>query len=209
MMAIVMTIWIIGALGFAGWLMRGVLPHRHTLASPQLRAAAKRCIYPCMEAKMQIDRDSAGVRFPPPLAFLGTLLIGWAIGKFLGKPGVPLHNWYMMRTLGWVVVFAGFAIMLTAFGLFRKAGTHHMPWKATTSFVTDGVYRWTRNPMYLGMALIYGGIAFVLNSFVALILLVPLLFMIQREVIAREEAYMEAKFGDRYRDYKASVRRWI
>ena len=77
------------------------------------------------------------------------------------------------------------------------------------TIVTEGVYRWTRNPMYLGMALIYLGFALLLDSLVALILIFPLVFVIQKEVIEREERYMEAKFGDAYRDYKARVRRWI
>ena len=158
---------------------------------------------------MDIDRDSAGVRFPPPLAFAGTLLAGWLLGRLLGNPGIPLHGWHLVRTLGWVAIFAGFAIMMTAVGLFQKSGTDPKPWKTATALVTDGVYRWTRNPMYLGMALIYFGIALVLNSLVALLLLIPLVFVIQKEVIEREERYMESKFGEAYREYRARARRWI
>jgi len=83
------------------------------------------------------------------------------------------------------------------------------PWKASSAFVTEGVYRWTRNPMYLGMALAYAGAALLLDSLVALLLLIPLVFVIQKEVIAREEAYLEDRFGERYRRYKADVRRWF
>jgi protein-S-isoprenylcysteine O-methyltransferase Ste14 len=158
---------------------------------------------------VKVERDSAGVRFPPPLAFAGTLLAGWVLGKLLGQPGVPFLGGHMTRNLGWFALVAGFAIMLTAIGLFRKAGTDPKPWKTATSFVTDGVYRWTRNPMYLGMALIYAGIALILDAAIALILLIPLVYMIQREVIEREERYMEAKFGEPYRTYKANVRRWM
>jgi protein-S-isoprenylcysteine O-methyltransferase Ste14 len=158
---------------------------------------------------MAIEQDSAGVRFPPPLAFLGTLVAGWAIGKLIGDPGIPLHGWHLTRNLGWFALVGGFAIMLTAVGLFRKSGTDPKPWKTATAFVTEGVYRWTRNPMYLGMTLIYLGLALLLDSLVALILIFPLVFVIQKEVIEREERYMEAKFGDAYRDYKTRVRRWI
>lgn len=158
---------------------------------------------------VEADRDSAGVRFPPPLAFVAVLIGGWLLGKALGQPGIPFIGGHMTRNLGWFAFVAGAAIMLTAIGLFRRADTNTAPWKTATSFVTDGVYRWTRNPMYLGMALIYAGIALILDAAVALILLIPLVYLIQREVIEREERYMEAKFGDPYRTYKASVRRWM
>jgi len=158
---------------------------------------------------MDIDRDSAGVRFPPPLLFVGALVVGWAAGRLIGQPGVPLHNWGLVRDLGWIAIVAGFAIMLSANGLFRKAGTDVKPWKAATTLVTDGVYRWTRNPMYLGMSLAYLGFAIVLDSLLALILFVPVFVIVTREVIEREEAYLTARFGDAYRDYRANVRRWV
>lgn len=154
---------------------------------------------------VDMDRDSAGVRFPPPFAFAGTLLLGVAVGKLIGHHafGRAFHNF------GWVALFAGVAILMTAIGLFKSAGIHTRPWKTTDGLITDGVFKWTRNPMYLGMSLIYLGFALVLNSLVALILFVPLIVVIQREVIEREERYMEAKFGEPYRAYKASVRRWV
>ena len=75
--------------------------------------------------------------------------------------------------------------------------------------MTDGVYRFTRNPMYLAMALLYLGSALALDSVVALILLPPLLALVQVGVIAREERYLEEKFGEDYRRYRTSVRRWV
>lgn len=158
---------------------------------------------------MQIDHDSARVKFPPPLAFLGTLLAGLALGRLLGDPRVPILTHDLQNLLGWLGVVLGAGILLSANSLFRQRGTHARPWKSSSALVTDGVYRWTRNPMYLGMALIYAGIALIVDNLVALLLLAPLVFVIQQEVIAREEAYMEAKFGERYRAYRDSVRRWI
>ena len=75
--------------------------------------------------------------------------------------------------------------------------------------VTDGPFRWTRNPMYLGMTLVYVALALGFDSLGAALLLVPVLLIIRSQVIGREERYLEAKFGDDYRSYKASVRRWI
>lgn len=157
---------------------------------------------------MAIDIDSARVKFPPPLVFIGTLAAGLALGRLIGAPGIPFGHW-LENSLGWFAAVGGAAIMLTAMGLFRKAGTHARPWKTTSGIVTDGVYRWTRNPMYLGMALIYAGLALILDSLVALVLLAPLVLFIQKEVIEREEAYLESKFGETYRAYKASARRWF
>lgn len=158
---------------------------------------------------MDIDLDSAGVKFPPPFAFIGTLIVGLAIDQFMWwHLGIPVSHW-LRRSIGWIGVVAGFAILLTAVGLFRKAGTATKPWKTPSQFVTDGVYRWTRNPMYLGMVLAYAGIAILCNSLVTLLLLIPLFIWVTREVIEREEAYLATKFGAPYLAYKAQTRRWF
>ena len=158
---------------------------------------------------MDIDQDSAGVTFPPPLLFLGVLLAGLAIDHFSWLPiRLPLGE-TLERGLGWLLIVAGAAVILTAVGLFRKAGTNPEPWKPTSGIVTDGVYGWTRYPMYLGMASLYAGIAVLFDSVIALALLVPVVLVIQRQVIEREEAYLEGKFGEPYRAYKAKVGRWF
>ena len=108
-----------------------------------------------------------------------------------------------------VVLAAGLIIGLLAAGLFRRAGTDVKPWRSSTALVTDGPYRWTRNPMYLGMCLVYVGLAIAADSLAALLLLIPVLIIIQTQVIAREERYLEGKFGDEFRAYTARVRRWL
>lgn len=157
---------------------------------------------------MDVDHDSAGVKFAPPAAFLGTLVVGLALGKLLGSPDLPLAH-STERGLGSLATLLGVGIMLSALGLFRAAGTDPKPWKRSTALVTDGVYRWSRNPMYFGMALAYAGVAIWMGSLVALLLLIPLILVIQREVIEREESYLARKFGERYLSYKSAVRRWI
>ena len=79
----------------------------------------------------------------------------------------------------------------------------------TRALVTTGVHGWSRNPIYLGLFLLYGGIAFAARSPWALILTLPLAITIRSGVVAREEAYLERRFGDAYRSYKARVRRWL
>jgi protein-S-isoprenylcysteine O-methyltransferase Ste14 len=154
------------------------------------------------------DSDNAGVRFPPPFIYLGVLLIGIGAERF-----VPLRHFGLDRSLliilGLALVAAGILLGISAVGLFRRSDTTPEPWTSTTAIVTTGVYRYTRNPMYLGMASIYAGLAVVADSPLALILLPAVLLIIQSQVIAREESYLAAKFGDVYLDYKRRVRRWL
>jgi protein-S-isoprenylcysteine O-methyltransferase Ste14 len=173
-----------------------------------LRRARTRFIKGPEEEAMLIDQDSAGIRVPPPLIFAGTLLLGLAIGRMVGRPGIPLAD-RLGHDIGIVALVLGAAIVLSALGLFRRAGTDAKPWKRSSALVTEGVYRRSRNPMYLGMALLYAGAALMLDSMATLLLLIPLVIVIDREVIDREEAYLEARFGERYRLYKAAVRRWL
>jgi protein-S-isoprenylcysteine O-methyltransferase Ste14 len=105
-------------------------------------------------------------------------------------------------------VAAGIATGIVGFLQFRRAGTDVRPDQPTTALVTDGIYRYSRNPLYIAQALIYAGIALAADSLWALALLVPTLIVIRYGVIAREEAYLERKFSDDYRRYKTAVRRW-
>jgi protein-S-isoprenylcysteine O-methyltransferase Ste14 len=81
--------------------------------------------------------------------------------------------------------------------------------RPTTAIVFTGPYRFTRNPMYLGLALLQAGLAMVTNSLWPLLTLAPVIVAVRRLVIDREERYLEAKFGEEYRAYKARVRRWV
>jgi len=93
--------------------------------------------------------------------------------------------------------------------LFRRAGTTPNPTKPTTALVLRGPYRFTRNPMYLGFAALYLGVTLLVNSLWPLLLFPAVVGLVQGRVIAREEAYLEAKFGNEYRAYKMRVRRWL
>ena len=91
----------------------------------------------------------------------------------------------------------------------RRAGTNIRPDRPATVIVTDGPFRFSRNPLYLSLTLVYVGIASMMNALWPLLLLVPLLLIVQRGVVLREERYLEAKFGETYRSYKTRVRRWF
>ncbi len=153
-------------------------------------------------------RDVAGVVAPPPLLYAGTLILGFGLDALLGTGGIGLPT-----PLRWTLAGALFAAALTiavlAIGRFHRAGTSVPPSRPATALVTDGIYAHTRNPMYVGLALLYAAMALAADAPVALVLLAPLLLVVRHGVIAREERYMAAKFGDAYERYKASVRRWI
>ena len=156
---------------------------------------------------VDVDVDSAKVTFPPPLIYIGMLLLGLALDRIMPwSAGLTDTG----RYYGSGLLFASALFyLLAASDRFRKIGTDVKPWKTTSAIVDDGVYAFTRNPMYLGMALFYVGLGIILSSLGVFLLLPVLIATIQTQVIAREERYLEGKFGDEYRKYKTRVRRWI
>lgn len=110
---------------------------------------------------------------------------------------------------GLVLGAMGLALILIAAFQFRHAKTHLEPWKPSTSLVTGGVYRFTRNPIYLGMALGYAGLSLLADSLIALAGLPLVLAIMHYGVIKREEHYLAIRFGQDYRDYQRRIRRWI
>jgi protein-S-isoprenylcysteine O-methyltransferase Ste14 len=111
--------------------------------------------------------------------------------------------------IGVVLAALGCALMGSAIGLFRRSGQDPAPWVSTPEVIATGVYKLTRNPMYLGMGLLQTGIGVALsNGWV--VAFVPLTWLaIYFLAIRHEEAYLEQKFGSVYSDYKRSVRRWL
>ena len=108
-----------------------------------------------------------------------------------------------------ILIALGFLMEGAAIERFRRKGTAVEPWKPSTALATDGIYRLSRNPIYLGFTLIYVGIALGMDSPVALALILPCLIVVDSFVIAREERYLEARFGEPYRAYNRSVLRWL
>jgi protein-S-isoprenylcysteine O-methyltransferase Ste14 len=152
------------------------------------------------------ERDTAGVVAPPPLIYVAGLAVGFGLEALLPGTSVPaLVQW----GLGGVLIVAGFALLVSFNRLFARSGTAVEPWKPTTAIVTSGPYRITRNPAYLGMALVYVGIALISDALWVLVPLPFVLAVIDRGVIAREERYLERKFGAEYLDYRTRVRRWV
>lgn len=150
--------------------------------------------------------DTADIIAPPPLLYAGALVAGLLVNRSYPVPFLPRT---LRRAVGPPLVLGGLAIGLLGFREMRRAGTTPDPSKPTTAIVSGGPYRFTRNPLYVGMTLIYGGITALDNALPAALLLPAVLRLMRRGVIEREERYLERKFGDEYLIYKARVRRWI
>jgi protein-S-isoprenylcysteine O-methyltransferase Ste14 len=151
-------------------------------------------------------RDISGVIAPPPFVFLGGLAVGFGLEALLPGSSVPDA---LAWILGGVLLLAGLALLFSFERSFMQKKTPANPWRPTTAIATDGPYRLTRNPAYVGMALVYVGIALLSQALWVLVPLPFVLAIIDRGVIAREERYLERKFGQEYLDYKGRVRRWV
>jgi protein-S-isoprenylcysteine O-methyltransferase Ste14 len=150
--------------------------------------------------------DTAGVIAPPPLIYLGALGIGFGLDAAIGKGSLPSA---VRVPVGATAILTGVGLAGSFARAFGRARTPIDPYTPSEAIVTDGPYRLTRNPGYLGMTLAYAGIAIVSNAPWALLPLPLAVAAIDRGVIAREERYLERKFGAPYLDYKRRVRRWI
>jgi len=150
--------------------------------------------------------DNPGVIAPPPLIYAGALAIGLLANRLYPIAFVPRG---LSRVLGWPLIVGGPVVGSLGLREMKRADTNVDPREPTTAIVTGGPYRFTRNPLYLSMTLIYAGITALANALPAALLLPFVLHIMRRGVIEREERYLERKFGDEYLDYKARVRRWI
>ena len=110
---------------------------------------------------------------------------------------------------GWLLVAAGICVAAVAAGAFKRAGTGIVPFDPATALVTGGLYRYTRNPMYLGMVLLLVGVAIALGSPGAWLPIPVFVWIIHARFIVGEERFLEQTFGESYVAYKRGVRRWL
>jgi len=155
-------------------------------------------------------RDHPGVIAPPPIIFAGTTVLALALHWLLPKalPAVLMAE-EISHGVGPVLAVLSVILGMASIRRFRKAGTNVPPWQPATTVVETGPYRFTRNPMYLGLAGLYLGIGLIVGSLWFAVLFIPFIIVMQRGVILREEVYLARKFGDAYLDYKSRVRRWL
>jgi protein-S-isoprenylcysteine O-methyltransferase Ste14 len=151
------------------------------------------------------DRSNAVIR--PPFAWALAFAAGLAIDRLYPLRWIPA-TWPNVW-IGGIVFVAAFALAIWAIITFRRAGTRVETTKPTMAIVTHGPYRFTRNPIYLGMFLGQTGLAIGFDNPWILAMLIPFYLVLRYGVVAREEAYLGRKFGDVYLDYKSRVRRWL
>ena len=149
-----------------------------------------------------------GVQFPPPILFLIGFGAAWLLDDQVPLP-FPGVGRVVMVSAGVMVLITGLCVMIWGIAMFRKAMTAIFPNQPANELVTDGAYRYTRNPMYVGFTLVFIGAAFIRDSMWPLILLPLILGLLYLLVIRREEAYLADAFGEQYAAYCRQVRRWV
>jgi protein-S-isoprenylcysteine O-methyltransferase Ste14 len=152
------------------------------------------------------ETDNPGVIAFPPALFAGTLLAGLVLDRFVRAELGP--RW-LTRLAAATLVAKGVGLAAWGGATMKRSGTNIDVEMPALVLVESGPFAYTRNPLYLSMALAYAGIATWRRAPVALALLPALLIVVQRGVIEREERYLTKKFGERYLAYKSRVRRWL
>lgn len=154
--------------------------------------------------------SGAAVRIPPPVVGIVTIVGGYLAGRVFPiltnfELPTPMRYW-----AGGLIVAISIGILgAWPMHLFRKSGQNPTPWSETPEIIVLGPYKFTRNPMYLMMVFVCLGFGVMLSEAWIVILTPVLAITLYHIAIKHEEAYLEQVFGDSYRDYKKSVRRWI
>jgi protein-S-isoprenylcysteine O-methyltransferase Ste14 len=151
-------------------------------------------------------QDNPGIRVPPPLIYLLPLVLGLLLDRRVHVPFLPRRA---ARSLGWPLLGGGVLLSRWFFLTMRKADAPVRTDRPVPRLTTEGPFRYSRNPGYLSLAMLYAGIAVLRNALWAILLLPLVVYVIQREVIRREEHYLERTFGEEYLSYKSRVRRWV
>jgi protein-S-isoprenylcysteine O-methyltransferase Ste14 len=151
------------------------------------------------------ERDNPSIKVPPPLIYLLPLLLGLILDRKVHLPFLPGG---IVRIVGWPLIVCGVLIGGWWRKTMRDADAPVRTDRPVPRLTTAGPFGYSRNPAYLSLAMIYTGIAALRNSLWAILLLPLVVSVIQREVIGREERYLERTFGEEYLAYKARVRRW-
>ena len=150
----------------------------------------------------------ARVRFPPPLVFLGGTLLGVAFQYLVAPARVPVDR--AVSAIGGILIgVAGLGFVASARILFKRTGQNPVPWKPSPVLIVKGPYRITRNPMYLGVALIELGLGLAVNNLWISLFAAPALLTVHFIAVLPEERYLSEKFGESYKAYLAQVRRYL
>jgi protein-S-isoprenylcysteine O-methyltransferase Ste14 len=157
---------------------------------------------------METKRDSPGVYIPPPLFYVLIFLAAvFAQKKVLINDS--LFHLQITKMTGMLFLIISLLFLITSLKKFFQSKNTLILIKPASSLQTNGIYRISRNPMYVGLAAMYLGISCLIGNWWNIILFPILLLVIQKYIIKREEKYLERAFGQKYLDYKNRVRRWL
>jgi protein-S-isoprenylcysteine O-methyltransferase Ste14 len=154
---------------------------------------------------------SAGVNFPPPFLYVLGLVLAWVLETrvrrlhIVGDGASPES----LQLVGLIALALGLGLVMWGMITFATAGTAIIPNRPAKSIVETGPYRFTRNPMYVGLTSAYFGGALITNSVWAILILPLVLYALYHNVILREEAYLGSAFPEEYAAYRKHVRRWL
>ena len=155
-----------------------------------------------------MEEKGADVRFPPPFVFLGGVILGIVIDRFVMTVPFPFARAASLA-IGAILMAIGAALPVSARMHFKRTGQSVRPWDPTPELIFEGPYRFTRNPMYVGLTLFEIGFALVLNNVWVAALAAPALAAVHFTAVLPEERYLSGKFGDSYRNYLGRVRRYL
>ncbi len=159
-----------------------------------------------MRSNIADTPDTAQVLVLPPVLVGGALLLGISINWIHPIPVLPLVP---ARVIGVIIFVLSGVLAHFAQTAMNRAGTNIRPDRPALALVTDGPFRFTRNPLYVAALGVYVGIALFVNGLVPILLAIPVFYLLHWGVVLREERYMESKFGEPFRAYRARVRRWL
>ena len=152
------------------------------------------------------EPDNPGIRIHPPLVLLAVILTGVGLQKLWA---LQLTAWPGWPVAGWVLIGVGVAILVTGWVQFYRARTDVLIHRPASTLIQNGLYRRSRNPIYVSALFVQLGIGLRLNNLWIVLLVAVTMFIFTKYVIAREEAYLERAFGEGYVDYTRKVRRWL
>ncbi|MEP7246431.1 MAG: isoprenylcysteine carboxylmethyltransferase family protein [Gammaproteobacteria bacterium] len=150
--------------------------------------------------------DNAGVRVPPPALYALAVIGGYALNR---RWPLPVGEGTAITMLAGALTLGCLALMASSIVNFRRSKTSIVPVRPATTLVIAGPYRFTRNPMYVGLAALTVALALFMNSWWPIVLLIPVLLVVRVFVIAPEERYLQRRFGADYVAYMRQVRRWV
>jgi protein-S-isoprenylcysteine O-methyltransferase Ste14 len=155
------------------------------------------------------DSAAPDVRYPPPLLFGLALLAGGLLHRAFPLPLVGPTARSAAAIVGWLFVVLGTGLSVWGVATFRGAGTSIRPSRPPSTMVTHGPFRLSRNPMYLGLTLVYLGVMLLMNSVWTVLFLPLVIALLYLTVIRHEERHLASTFGTAYDEYRRRVRRWL